>query len=522
MTATPQVAVVGCGAWGRNLVRSLRRLGALRVIVDIEPATAKAIAAEFDVPAADLTEVLDDPAVEGVVVAVPAVDHVLVARHVLDAEKHVLVEKPLALRVADAQDLCTRAERAGRILMVGHLLQYHPAFLALERLVRTGQLGEVRYVYSNRLNLGRFRRHEDILWSFAPHDVSMILALMEAEPDWVSAVGGQYLRPGVSDVTTTHLRFPGGQRAHVFVSWLHPFKEQKLVVVGEEAMVVFDDGQPWPSKLQLFRHAIGWEGGVPRSVKAEAERVAVEPREPLEVECAEFLRCIATGDVPRTDGREGVRVLRVLEAAARSITGVGDVADERDAVVRQEVFVHESAYVDEPSEIGAGTKIWHFSHVLAGTRVGRNCTIGQNVMIGPDVRIGDGCKVQNNVSVYKGVTLEDGVFCGPSCVFTNVSHPRATVDRAADFARTTVGTGATIGANATIVCGHDIGPWAFVAAGAVVTSDVPAHALVAGVPARQVGWVSHAGERLDEDLVCPRTGRRYELVRERLVEVLDG
>lgn len=174
-------------------------------------------------------------------------------------------------------------------------------------------------------------------------------------------------------------------------------------------------------------------------------------------------------------------------------------------------FAHESAYVDQPSEIGEGTKIWHFSHILAGTRIGRNCVIGQNVMAGPDVTIGDNCKIQNNVALYKGVILEDGVFCGPSCVFTNVLTPRAEVERKEEFLPTRVGRGATIGANATIVCGHDLGDYCMIAAGAVVTRDVPAHALVAGVPARRIGWVSRAGERLGDDLTCPRTGERYAL-----------
>lgn len=174
-------------------------------------------------------------------------------------------------------------------------------------------------------------------------------------------------------------------------------------------------------------------------------------------------------------------------------------------------FVHESAYVDEPSTIGSGTKIWHFAHVLAGTTIGRGCVLGQNVMAGPDVVIGDNCKIQNNVALYKGVVLEDDVFCGPSCVFTNVLTPRAAVERKDEFRTTRVGRGATIGANATIVCGHDLGEYSMIAAGAVVTKDVPAYALVAGVPARRIGWVSRAGERLRDDLVCPRTGEAYVL-----------
>lgn len=173
-------------------------------------------------------------------------------------------------------------------------------------------------------------------------------------------------------------------------------------------------------------------------------------------------------------------------------------------------FVHESAYVDEPSTIGEGTKIWHFAHVLGHTTVGKNCVLGQNVMAGPHVTIGDGCKIQNNVALYKGVELQKNVFCGPSCVFTNVLTPRAHVERKDEFGPTLVCEGATIGANATIVCGNTLGAYCMIAAGAVVTKDVPDFALMAGIPARRIGWVSRSGDRLGADLRCPRTGETYE------------
>ncbi|MDG3042447.1 acyltransferase [Roseicyclus marinus] len=179
------------------------------------------------------------------------------------------------------------------------------------------------------------------------------------------------------------------------------------------------------------------------------------------------------------------------------------------AKVHADAFVHESAYVDAPSYIGAGSKLWHFVHVLGHTHIGANCSLGQNVMAGPHVTIGNGCKIQNNVALYKGVTLEDDVFCGPSCVFTNVLTPRAHVQRKDEFGETLVKRGATIGANATIVCGNTLGAYCMIAAGAVVTKDVPDHALMAGVPAKRIGWVSRTGERLGDDLTCPRTGERY-------------
>jgi UDP-2-acetamido-3-amino-2,3-dideoxy-glucuronate N-acetyltransferase len=171
--------------------------------------------------------------------------------------------------------------------------------------------------------------------------------------------------------------------------------------------------------------------------------------------------------------------------------------------------IHESAYVDDPVKVGAGTAIWHFSHVLGHVEIGQNCSIGQNVAIGPHVTVGDGCKIQNNVSLYEGVVLEDEVFCGPSCVFTNVVNPRAFVSRKTEFKKTLVRRGATIGANATIVCGTTVGRYAFIAAGAVITKDVPDFALMIGVPARRAGWMSRSGERLGADLVCPRDGSRY-------------
>lgn len=509
----PRIGVVGCGHWGKNLVRNFHELQALAAIADPDPGTAQALASRFGVPVRSFDAMLADPAIVAVAIAAPAEAHYRLARAALEAGKHVFVEKPLSLAVEEAADLCRMADERRLTLMVGHLLQYHPAFLKLKALVADGSLGRLQYIYSNRLNLGKVRREENILWSFAPHDISMILSLAGSPPEEVTATGAAYLHKTIADVTTTHISFAGGEKAHIFVSWLHPFKEQKLVLVAERGMAVFDDSQPWASKLVIYPHRIDWVDGMPTPAKADAQPVTLDEAEPLRMECTHFLECVAEGRQPRTDGAEGLRVLRVLQAAQQSMDEGRAVSLSAPAAapapVHAGVTIHSTACVDEPAEIGSGSKIWHFSHILGNTRIGRDCVIGQNVVAGPHVTIGDRCKIQNNVSVYKGVTLEDGVFCGPSCVFTNVINPRAEIERKDEFRPTLVKRGATIGANATIVCGTTLGEYCLIGAGAVVTRDVPAFAVMVGNPARRIGWVSHTGDRLGDDLVCPRTGRRY-------------
>jgi predicted dehydrogenase/acetyltransferase-like isoleucine patch superfamily enzyme len=505
--ARPTVAVLGCGHWGRNLVRNFHALGALAAVCDDDPAAAAACADRFGVPALHVEMIMGDPSIEAVVIATPGETHAPLTLRAIEAGKHVFVEKPLALDVADGIRMGEAADAAGRILMVGHLLRYHPAFFALSHLVQEGNLGRLRHISSSRLSLGRIRREEDVFWSFAPHDISMILTLAGTMPESVLLRGVPCLHDRNPDIATAHLGFAGGLAAQISVSWLHPTKQQRLVVVGDAGMAVFDDLEPWARKLLLYPHKILWRNGRAEAFPAEPVPVPLEEAEPLSLECRHFLDCVTAGSRPRSDWREGLTVLRVLDAGRRSM-GTG-IAASPTPTASPDFFVHPSAVIDAGCRIGSGTKIWFFSHVLKGSQIGMRCIIGQNVMIGANVNVGNNCKIQNNVSIYTGVTLEDGVFCGPSCVFTNVNNPRAEIERKDEFRPTVVGRGATIGANATIVCGHRIGRYAFVAAGAVVTRDVPAHALVAGNPARRVGWMSEAGYRLGEDLVCPHTARRH-------------
>lgn len=512
----PKISVIGCGYWGKNLVRNFSELGVLHSVCDVNQESANKAARAYGVLLHTLDEVFKSDA-DGIVIAAPAALHFELAQRALLAGKHVFVEKPLSLNVEEAKKLCELSIKVNAKLMVGHLLQYHPAFLKLKLLIKQGNLGRLQYIYSNRLNLGKFRTEENILWSFAPHDISMILGLAGALPESVYATGACHLNPNIHDVTTTHMHFKNGIQAHIFVSWLHPYKEQKLVVVGDRGMAVFDDGLPWSEKLTLYPHQVTWVDGVPHSEKADIIPVPLEVSEPLKLECQHFIECITHNHIPRTDGSEGLRVLQVLDAAERSLHTHQTICL---ALKTRAYYVHETAIVDEGCEIGKGTKIWHFSHIIQGTKIGEDCVVGQNVMIGPDVVVGNRCKVQNNVSLYKGVTLEDGVFCGPSCVFTNVHNPRAEIERKDEYRFTLVERGVTIGANATIICGNRLGAYSLIGAGAVITKDVKPHAVMVGNPGKQIGWVSHAGEKLGDDLVCAREGRRYQVMDGRLIEML--
>ncbi len=530
----PNIAVIGTGYWGKNLVRNFAELGALHTICDTDMARLETHKSRWPHVHVSTTfsEVLQNVEIDGVAIAAPASLHYTLAKAALEAGKNVFVEKPLALTAIEGEELTTLSHQVNRILMVGHLLEYHPAVIRLKELVDDGVLGKVQYIYSNRLNLGKIRKEENILWSFAPHDLSVILLLLNEMPSQVASHGAAYLHQDVTDVTVSTLEFPSGVRAHIFVSWLHPYKEQKLVVVGDKQMACFDDTVS-AGKLKLFPHNIQWIERAPVVQKAQAETVEITNMEPLREECQHFLTCVEHHTIPRTDGASGVRVLRVLQACQQSL-------EERGAVVPlhkttsflpapasdpQPYYVHPTSTVDKPSSIGRGTRIWHYSHIMPEAQIGESCIVGQNVLIGSGVTVGDRVKIQNNVSVYTGVTLEDEVFCGPSVVFTNVMNPRSAIQHREPFQQTVVQKGATLGANATIICGITIGKYAFVGAGAVVTKDVSDYGLVLGNPGHICGWVCECGTRLHltiDQTVCSNCQRAYTLQNDQLTLTDEG
>ncbi|HUN62725.1 MAG TPA: Gfo/Idh/MocA family oxidoreductase [Candidatus Sulfotelmatobacter sp.] len=508
-----KVGVIGCGYWGKNLVRVFSELGALAGVCDADAGRAAELGKTYNVPATNQPEdLLGAREIAGVAIAAPAAQHFSLAKQALLAGKDVFVEKPLALRLEDGEELVGLAQRQSRVLMVGHLLHYHPAIVALGNMIREGELGRIEYISSSRLNLGRLRTEEDILWSFAPHDISAIVHLLKEDPSNVAAQGASYLNHQISDVTLTILSFASGVKAHIFVSWLHPFKEQKLVVVGSQKMAVFDDTQA-ETKLVVYPHRIEWVDRVPVARRMEGQVVPLPKEEPLKNECEHFLERVRDRKRPNTDGENGLRVLRILHMASESIRRHGEPVPFKSKP-RPDYYVDPSAIVEQPCEVGEGTKIWHFSHVMPKCKIGRHCNLGQNVHVASGVRIGNNVKIQNNVSLYAGVELEDDVFCGPSMVFTNVITPRSHVNRHSEYQKTLVKRGATLGANSTIVCGVNVGRYAFIGAGAVVTKDVPDHALMVGVPARQIGWSCECGVRLQPtgDLwTCEGCGAAYVL-----------
>jgi UDP-2-acetamido-3-amino-2,3-dideoxy-glucuronate N-acetyltransferase len=317
--ADTEVAVVGCGAWGRNLVRNFAELGALGALVDPHAAALGALAEAHGGRPASFEEVLADERIDAVAIATQPSRHATLALAALHAGKHVLVEKPIALDRGEAEAMARLADRLDRRLMVGHVLRYHPAFTCLNELVRTGRLGRIRQIYANRFNLGTVRREEDVLWCLGPHDVSMILALLGAEPTDVQAIGGYHLRDEIADTATVQLRFPDGEQAQITACWMSPVREHRLTVIGSEAMAVFDDTVAWERKLILYPHRVEIAAGEPVAHSADPVPIALEPAEPLRVECAHFLDCVRTGRRPLTDSAESLRVMEVLSRASEAM-----------------------------------------------------------------------------------------------------------------------------------------------------------------------------------------------------------
>lgn len=312
------IAVIGCGHWGKNLVRNFSGLDSLAAICEPNKELAELFAQKYNVLNLSFDEIINDSNIKGVVLAVPASLHASMAIKAIKAKKHVYVEKPLAMNETEALDMISAAKDSDVQLMIGHLLQYHPVFIEVRKIVKSKKLGTLKYIYSNRLSFGKVRSEEDVIWSFAPHDISMILSITGSIPNNVKTISSKILQPNISDIATIHMNFEANLKAHISVSWLHPYKEQKLVVIGEDGMLVFDDTKLWSEKLAFYKHDIKLSKNLPIINKADAKYINVKESEPLKNECMHFMNVVNKRQIPLTDGIEGLNVLKVISAASLS------------------------------------------------------------------------------------------------------------------------------------------------------------------------------------------------------------
>lgn len=312
------IAVIGCGYWGKNLLRNFYNLGGLSSICDSDIEIINKYSKFYNVKGLSFSEILNNKNIKGVVLAVPAHLHASMSIEALNAGKRVFVEKPLAMNVMEAKLMIAASKKKDVQLMVGHLLQFHPVFKKIRYYVNKGIIGNLKYIFSNRLSFGTVRCKEDVIWSFAPHDISMILSLAGQIPVSVSTKSLSILQKNIADTATIHFEFATGLKSQISVSWLHPYKEHKLTIIGSEAMIVFDDSKPWNKKLALYPYEVSFSQKTIDLTKLDFSYVEVPEEEPLQNECQHFMDVVNKNIKPLTDGDEGLRVLRVLSAASKS------------------------------------------------------------------------------------------------------------------------------------------------------------------------------------------------------------
>lgn len=503
---TRDLAIIGAGYWGKNLIREFNKLGILHTICDNNQETIEKY--RNDLSSVYVTdnwnEILENPEITKVCISLPAEMHYKYAKAALLADKDVFVEKPITLDLGEAKELLDLADENEKILMVGHLLQYHSCIIKIKEIINSGQLGKVKNIISNRLNLGKFRKSENVLWSFAPHDISVILSLCQNKlPDQVFCIGKSVLTKDIPDITNTVMKYNHDDiYVNINVNWLNPYKEQKLVIICEKGMLMFDDVRP-TKKLELYRNYLKWENTTTPYLPLVNNKTPefVEYQEditPLENECRHFIESCANRSQPLSNGLEGYRVLQVLHMAQDSLnngyirdtkmysesTSATISAKSKGLLYRDGYWYHETAIIDPGCTIGEGTYIWHNTHICKGAEIGKNCSLGQGVFMASDAVLGDGCRVQNNVSIYSGVICHENVFLGPSCVLTNDKNPRVEYSKNGNYFKTIIKKGASICAGAVIVCGNTVNEYAVVGAGAVLTKDAEAYTIYVGNPAK--------------------------------------
>jgi UDP-2-acetamido-3-amino-2,3-dideoxy-glucuronate N-acetyltransferase len=493
------LGLIGGGYWGKNLIREFNKTGTLHTICDINTVALEGYTTEY--PGINTTtnwdDVLQNEDITAVCIALPAEMHFSFAKKSLLAGKDVYVEKPITLDMKEAEELIQIAKDQDKILMVGHLLHYHPCVEKIKEIIAEGKIGKVKNIVANRLSLGIFRTQENVMWSFAPHDISVILSLCGNKlPKSVLCSGKDHITKGVQDITNSVLMYDD-KYVNINVNWLSPYKEQKMSIIGDKGMILFDDVSK-DKKITYFPEYIQYSAdinAIPQPIKNNEINIVVDTSvSPLLKECNHFVECCIERKTPITDGEEGLRVLKVLNTLQMSLNS-GKQETIHSSDMECDYFVHDTAIVDEGADIGEGTKIWHFSHICKGAKIGKNCNIGQNVFIAGGAVLGDNCKVQNNVSIYGGVEADDYVFFGPSCVLTNDINPRGMHSKGGAYIKTKFEKGVTLGANCTIVCGNTLGQHSLIGSGAVICKDVEPYSIMVGNPGKKIGEIDETGNR---------------------------
>lgn len=498
------LGLVGGGYWGKNLVREFYNTGKLKIVCDLDEELLNKYSTMYPgiLLTNDYDKMLQNEEITMVCVSVPVKLHYTFTLKALEAGKHVYVEKPYTLDILEARRLNAFAQEKGLTIMVGHLLHYHDVVKQIKTILKSSSVGKIKSITCNRKSHGIYRTFENVLWSFAVHDISVILSLCEAKAkdvNMLSCTGHDYITPGIHDIVNIALNV-NGIYVNINVDWNCPNKEQCMTIVCEKAIIVFDDVEP-VNKLKVVYNYKSESDFGPVANKSEYEIFSYEGKSPLQNECEYFLQCIESNIKPITNGEEAIEVLKVLKMCDKALTVSNSLTSSSygsDVVSLfsltdyiSDFFVHEDATIESTS-IGRGTKVWRWTHIAKSGVVGENCNIGQGCFIAGT--LGNGCKVQNNVSIYKGVVAGNNVFFGPSCVLTNDLNPRCEHSKGGQYVETIIEDGATLGANCTIVCGHRIGKYALIGAGAVVTKDVPDYAVIVGNPGKQIGTIDEYGQ----------------------------
>tara|TARA_Y100000992_G_scaffold302630_1_gene277797 strand:+ start:2924 stop:4417 length:1494 start_codon:yes stop_codon:yes gene_type:complete len=490
-----KLGLIGGGYWGKNLIRDFCKLNDLHTVCDVDDKALDTVRENYNgvKTTKNFDVMLRNAEITRICIALPAHMHYEYVKKALLADKDVYVEKPFTLNIDKAKELTQLAKDKEKILMVGHLLQYHPAIEKIREIVSSGSIGDVKQIVANRCSLGIFRTFENVLWSFGVHDLSVILSLCGDEmPESVVCNGCSHITPGIQDIANCVLKYKD-KYVNLNLNWISPYKEQKLSIVGTKGMLTFDDVTKTLKFIpEYIRFSHELTPSNPVAIKNNEQTVFYSSDFPLLRECQHFKRCCETREQPRTNGDEGVRVIELLTYLQTSLENNGKEIYLKKSTI-SDIFVHPTATVDANAEIGKGTKIWHYSHICEGAKIGKNCNIGQNVYIAGGAVIGDNCKVQNNVSIYSGVEAGDNVFFGPSCVLTNDLNPRCAYPKNGNYVKTIIRDGVTLGANSTIVCGKTIEENAFIAAGAIVCKDVSKGSLMIGTASKNRGSVDLSG-----------------------------